>query len=305
MTYPRAHLVNPAGGVYHVTSRCVRKAFLLQKRKNKRNRNHRRKWIEQRLLMLAEHMPVDIYGYSVMANHYHVVLNIEAARLATWSDDRVIDGWILLNARNPDRTGHEDRDQQTRDEILKNPQRLQTVRENMTSLSWFMRFLNEFIARTANGEDGCEGRFWAGRFKSQQLLDEAAILACMAYVDLNPLRAGETDDLLQTRYTSLNRRCRFHQRDQQLQPVNNSGVPFPIKYTLGDYLKLVAWTLESQQGLRPTRGFTRVPLRQSISNKSWFRDYFPKAGTFQRAIGSAGLLQQYANSIGQRRIRIY
>jgi len=64
-------------------------------------------------------------------------------------------------------------------------------RERLISVSWLMGRLNEHIAGKAKEEYQCTGRFWEGRFKSQALLDEAAMLACLAYVD----RAADVGEL--------------------------------------------------------------------------------------------------------------
>ena len=115
------------------------------------------------------------------------------------------------------------------------------------------QLLKEPIARRANREDDCTGHFWEGRFKSIRLLDRAAILACMVYVDLNPLRAKIVQTLHDCAFTSLLQRLKVLRREtSDKRPTTarrhaKSKVPllsvealFPL--TTGEYVSLVAST---------------------------------------------------------------
>jgi hypothetical protein len=82
---------------------------------------------------------------------------------------------------------------------------IEQYRHRLGDLGWFMKCLNEPIARQANKEDGCTGHFWESRYKSQALLSEA-LLICMAYVDLNPVRADMCSTPEESDYTSIKER---------------------------------------------------------------------------------------------------
>ena len=125
-----------------------------------------------------------------MSNHYHVVIRIDTEQVKAWTDEEVAKRWMqvfygpLLMHQY---LGNADL---TTTELERVAELFSTWRYRLCNLSWFMRCLNEPIARLANAENHCTGRFWEGRFKSQPLLDTRAVLACMAYVDLNPIRAA-------------------------------------------------------------------------------------------------------------------
>jgi REP element-mobilizing transposase RayT len=209
--YARSQIVPPDEvGVYHCIARCVRRAFLCGVDPlTGHDYAHRKEWIRERLELLASVFAIDICGYAVMSNHLHVVLRARPDLVGGWSDQEVALRWTqLCPPRNPATGEKMEPSECDLNMIVSNPARLTVIRQRLSSLSWFMGRLSEPIARQANREDECKGRFWEGRFKSLALLDEGAILACSIYVDLNPIRAGVATTPEQSAYTSAYDRIR-------------------------------------------------------------------------------------------------
>src|SRR5690606_24260691 len=201
----------------------------------------------------------------VMSNHYHLVVRINAERAAGWDEREVAARWMKIFTGPPivhtwlaGGSPDEATAARAREEVTK-------WRERLCDLSWFMRCLNEHIARRANEEDCCTGHFWEGRFKTQALLDEQAVLACMAYVDLNPVRAGIAETPEGSDYTSIQQRIRqlgapsanidspakstIEPSAPQMLPLvtedteqDNPDCRTVCDFRLMDYLELVDWT---------------------------------------------------------------
>ncbi len=207
MTRPRSTLVSVADTPwYHVVSRCVRRAFLCGTDAHSGQCfEHRRGWIVERVKQLASVFAIDVAAYAVMSNHYHLVLRIDAERARSWSRDEVLRRWTRLFAGPPavQRLLAGKGDELDAATQLAIGEWAEKYRARLCDLSWFMRVLNETIARKANAEDEVTGRFWEGRFKSQALLDEQAILAAMVYVDLNPIRARMAETPEDSDHTSV------------------------------------------------------------------------------------------------------
>jgi hypothetical protein len=146
---------------------------------------------------------IEVCAYAIMYNHYHLVLFVNETELADCSDSEICERWDKLytvpSLISRWKKGELSSDIQ-KEEALKI---IAEWRERLSSISWFMRCLNEFIACKANKEDKCKGRFWEDRLKSQALLDEKALLTCMAYVDLNPIRAQMAPSAEESEYTSV------------------------------------------------------------------------------------------------------
>lgn len=311
MTYPRSHLIDEeGGGCYHVVSRCVRRAWLCgHDASTGRNFDHRRRWIEDRIHELSQVFAVSIYSYAVMSGHYHLVLGMDPELLRTWTDEDVAEKWLSIypgrKPRKLDNTIHESR----KAALLADETRLAKIRARLCSLSWFMRSINERLARMANEEDGCTGRFWEGRFSSQVILDDNALLACMVYVDLNPIRAGIADDLADSKHTSVRHRISLQAAQQMMTPLNRAQADGGAlnQMTVADYLDLVRWTAESQREERrstsPNQQLPDLLRRRELDSDIWVSQYLPRSQHWQRALGPDDMLRSYARRVGQRWIK--
>lgn len=197
---------------YHCVSRCVRQAYLNGfDALTGRDYSHRKAWIVEEIRELGSIFSLQVCAYAVMCNHYHLVLHVDDSSALEWSQEEVLEQWKKLFKRSAKRFEKRIKRGLAQKEIDK---QIQTWRERLFSISWFMRCLNERIARKANQEDNVCGRFWDGRFKSQALLDEAALLSAMVYVDLNPVRANIANTPEDSEFTSIYARIQDHQTQQ-------------------------------------------------------------------------------------------
>jgi REP element-mobilizing transposase RayT len=307
MTSPRSHLVDPdAPGFYHCVSRCVRRAFLCgEDAVTGRSFEHRKQWVEDRLLELADVFAVGVFAYAVMSNHLHVVVYIDPSATVAWSPDEVAERWVRLTPVRVD--GEIDIEASaTRANVLAgNAERIAVLRERLGSLSWFMRFLNEPIARRANREDSCTGHFWEARFKCQALLDDAAVLACMTYVDLNPIRAGLAPDLAGSPHTSVQRRLADPspvEPTTSLAPVAGAVAPSAMPATLADYLQLADWTGRIARPDKRGRIADAVPPilgKLGLGEDQWHAQATGIEHRYWRAVGAVEALIEKARELGQ------
>ena len=216
MTMPRSKYVQEGKeGVYHCFSRCVRRAFLYgYDTLTHRDFSHRKTWLVNRLKQLAGIFAVEVCAYAIMGNHYHTILRTRPDIVAGWSDREVATRWLALcPQRNKSRVPVKPTVEEQIRALVLCPERIETLRKRLSSLSWFMGRLNEFIARAANKEDDVKGRFWESRFQCQALLDDAAIATGMVYVDLNPIRAGMAGTPEGSDFTSIQERIRAWQKE--------------------------------------------------------------------------------------------
>ncbi|HEX7012383.1 MAG TPA: hypothetical protein VF161_06545 [Steroidobacteraceae bacterium] len=308
---------------YHVIARCVRRASLWGFDEYAgRDYSHRKSWVLERLADLTAIFAVDVCAYAVMSNHYHLVVHVDRRRAGEWSHEEVVRRWTQLYRAPPvieswQSCQASDAEREVAEAII------EVWRRRLFDLSWFMKCLNEHLARRANLEDSCTGKFWEGRFKSQALLDEAGLLTAMVYVDLNPIRAGIAQTPEESEFTSIYERIKELNRSHRgsaptpaevamvrrpalrpFQTASQSGQTIP--FTFHDYLELVDWTgkirREDKRGAIDAK-LPSIMHRLNVDPEAWRLAMRPRGNVFGRALGRLDRLRLHARTLGQTWVR--
>ncbi len=296
---------------YHCCSRVVRRAFLcgddvyLGK-----NYDHRRSWIESLLFELEAVFAIDVAAFAVMSNHLHLVLRIDIDTANSLSDREVIEQWHKLFKGDELTRKFAKGELVEAYEVTRLKHTIATYRSRLCDISWFMRCLNEPIARQANLEDNCSGRFWEGRFKSQALLDETAVLACMAYVDLNPIRAKMATTPEQSDHTSIQLRIKAALKGEQPKSLlpfignERDNQPNGIAFSLKDYLELVDDTgriIRDDKRGAISENSAKLLIRLNIPHDNWLKLSTEFGKLFHGPVGTLQELTSYCEHLEKRR----
>ncbi len=313
MPRPRKELISlDATPYYHCTSRCVRRAFLCGFDEQTGNSyEHRRQWVEDRILFLGSVFCIDICAYAVMSNHHHVVLHINSTDMHRLSYSEVCERWHELYKGTILTQKFSKGETLDNAEWMAVKQKLDTWRLELANISRFMACLNEPIARMANAEDKCSGRFWESRFKISSLLDEKTLAACMAYVDLNPVRAKMANTPENSAHTSIKRRIEAV-KNETPKPLNlaefvgNPREPMPrgLPFHLKDYIALVDITgraiREDKRGCIDQH-CPPILQRLDISSKDWVLLTTGFESKFKSLVGCKKKLLLAAKALGLKR----
>lgn len=316
MTTARQQLVSTeVTSYYHCVSRCVRRSFLCGKDSfTNRCYEHRREWLESKILSLTAVYCIDICAYAIMSNHYHLVVNINQKKALQLTLHEVVERWsqihklptLIQRWKNKQLTSQIEQDRSI--------ELIEVWRERLSSLSWFMKEINYEIACKANQEDECTGHFWEGRFKSQALLDERALAAAMAYVDLNPVRAGIANNPETSEFTSIKARIEALRKNLATAPylhpfIGNAanelqdGIPF----RLIDYLELVDWTSRQfrQDKANLNDKTPSILARLNFKQTSWLKVCTHLEKTRSTAVGNRtqAILAKYV--LRKRKVNLY
>lgn len=277
-------------------SRCVRQNFLLNTVNISRGEsNYRNEWIQGRLLYLSDVFAIDLMSFAIMDNHTHLVLFANQSLAKQWSNIEVLRRWSKIGKLPLLCQLYLSQDWRSKlndVELSIVLDQIDAYRAKLVNISVFMSRFNYYIAKRANKEDQVSGHFWEARFKSQALLDMDAVFSCMAYVDLNPIRAKKSLTLSHSKYTSIKYRLSGAKNyaNARVLPLVNRATPDTqndcLNMTLKSYIAYLQGFIEVSKS---TKSFSELKLFTNNDN-NWQKNTLLFNEAFSIAAGETELV---------------
>ncbi len=222
--------------IVHAINRTVRRCFLMGDDPiSGKNFDHRKAWIEKLLRHFAAYFGIDLLCYSILSNHSHLILRTRPDVVATWSDTEVARRWLMICPLQKINGEPAEPTEAELNSIRNCPIKLAEIRKRHSSVSWWIRLLNQRVAQRANRADEAQGRFWQDRYRAIRIDDEESLLACAAYVELNPIRAAIAETLEQSEFTSIKQRIDAEQESRSTElPAGERRDAFLAQLTLDE-----------------------------------------------------------------------
>ena len=287
----RGDVVDPAQvQVFHVLNRTVRRCWLFgDDPLTGINYNHRKGWIEDRLRHFAACFGIDLLSFAILSNHYHLMLRSRPDIVTSWDDTEVARRWLLIcpMRKHADGSPCEPTPQEL-DTIRNCNEKTTEIRSRLSDISWWMRLLDQRIARRCNDEDQAKGRFFEDRFKAIPLIDEQAITACAVYIDLNLIRAHVAKTVELSNHTSGQLRARAFKKNLTKSTDKQTVDEHAIEVNAADaFLSPISTSGDSQTpGLMPSRtgkrcsdkGFLAMKEQAYLELLDWTRSASEEPG---------------------------
>ncbi|HUG68637.1 MAG TPA: hypothetical protein VMM76_12860, partial [Pirellulaceae bacterium] len=224
--------------------------------------------------------------------------------VATWDDTEVARRWLLLCPVRKSKDGKPEVPNEFElNSIRHDAERLAKIRTRLSDISWWMRLLCQNIAQRANREDGEVGKFFQARFRAVRILDDESLLACAAYVDLNPIRAALAETLEQSDFTSVQRRIQSlpQSSDGSLPQIGAGSRDCFLAPLAIDLSAAGRPTAASTPRARPARCLLRLAalnlcqLRRAVASVLWNIAHSP------RSLGAPAAFEAFQSMIANCR----
>jgi len=185
-------IVKEEEAVYHVMSRTALDGYVLG--------DVEKDFLLKHITRLAKVYFAEVLGFCIMGNHFHLLVRMETGLDKSSAE---------IRKRFKVYYGEDEKRELSEDLIP-------ALREKWCSLSEFVKEIKQGFSRFYNRRHKRKGFFWSERFKSVIVDNGETLINCLAYIDLNPIRAGIAEKPEEYRWCTLGYHAQTNNRDRFL-----------------------------------------------------------------------------------------